>query len=151
MKTSLIALGALLGLASAQNAVVHNNCANTVYMQSFPYDGSAPGPLTTVPSGETFSEKFRPSGSTIKIGRQKTLGAPLFFGYSFSSNPDYVYYELSTEWGNPFAGQSNSLSAGEGCEEFDCAANDAACYSTPAHKKVYGCPQPVTLTADLCQ
>lgn len=63
MKTSLIALGALLGLASAQNAVVHNNCDNTVYIQSFPYDGSNAGPLTTVPSGETFSEKYRPSGS----------------------------------------------------------------------------------------
>lgn len=63
MKTSLIALGALLGLASAQNAVVHNHCASTVYIQSFPYDGSAPGPLTTVAKGGTFSEKFKKSGS----------------------------------------------------------------------------------------
>lgn len=63
MKTSLIALGALLGLASAQNAVVNNHCATTVYIQSFPYDGSAPGPLTTVAKGGTFSEKFRKSGS----------------------------------------------------------------------------------------
>jgi hypothetical protein len=63
MKTSLIALGAVLGLASAQNAVVHNHCATTVYIQSFPYDGSAPGPLTTVAKGATFSEKFRKSGS----------------------------------------------------------------------------------------
>ncbi|KAJ5204995.1 uncharacterized protein N7498_005874 [Penicillium cinerascens] len=153
MKTSLIAFGALLGLASAQNAVVHNHCDTTVYIQSFPYDGSAPGPLTTLSKGETFSEKFRPSGSTVKIAKTKTLDTPLFFGYSFSTKPkpDYAYYELSTEWGNPFAADANSLSPGAGCEAFDCAANDAACYSTPAHKKVYGCPQPVTLTADLCQ
>lgn len=59
--------------------------------------------------------------------------------------------ELNTDWGNPFAADSNSLSPGDGCEAFDCAANDAACYSTQANKKVYGCPQPVTLTADLCQ
>lgn len=119
MKTSILALGALLGLASAQNAVVHNHCEATIYVQSFPYDGSAPGPLTTVKSGETFSEKFRPSGSvcylilfglatlyrakkltgdgiqTIKMGRAKTLGAPLFFGYSLTSSPDYAYCECT--------------------------------------------------------
>ncbi|OQE26364.1 hypothetical protein PENSTE_c005G07343 [Penicillium steckii] len=151
MKVSLVALSAFLGLVSAQNAVVHNHCASSVYVQSFPYDGSAPGPLTTVPKGGTFSEKFKKSGSTVKIAKTKTLDKPLFFGYSFSSKPDYAYYELSTEWGNPFAANPNSLSPGEGCEAFDCAANDASCYSTPAHKKVFGCPQPVTLTADLCQ
>ncbi|KAJ5517019.1 hypothetical protein N7527_008579 [Penicillium freii] len=151
MKTSLFTFGALVGLVSAQNAVVHNHCASTVYVQSFPYDGSAPGPLTTVANGETFSEAFRGSGSTVKIAKTKTLDKPLFFGYSFSSNPDYVYYELNTQWGNPFAADPNSLSPGDGCEVFDCAANDAACYSTEAYKKVYGCPQPVTLTADLCQ
>jgi hypothetical protein len=63
MKTSLITFGALLGLVSAQNAVVNNHCDTSVYVQSFPFDGSAPGPLTTVPKGETFSEKFRTSGS----------------------------------------------------------------------------------------
>lgn len=63
MKTSLIAFGALLGLVSAQNAVVHNHCDTSVYVQSFPYDGSAPGPLTTVPKSGTFSEEFRESGS----------------------------------------------------------------------------------------
>ncbi|KAJ5158718.1 uncharacterized protein N7500_008369 [Penicillium coprophilum] len=158
MKTSLIALGALLGLVSAQNAVVHNHCATSVYVQSFPYDGSAPGPLTTVPKGELSLRNSEHlvryvtiSCSTVKIAKTKTLDKPLFFGYSLSSNPDYAYYELSTEWGNPFAANPNSLSPGDGCEVFDCAANDAACYSTPAHKKVYGCPQPVTLTADLCQ
>ncbi|EPS26316.1 hypothetical protein POX_g09376 [Penicillium oxalicum] len=151
MLASFILFSALAGLSTAQSAIVNNHCDSTVYVQSFPYDGSAPGPLTTVKKGETFSEKFRPSGSTVKIAKLKTLQSPLFFGYSFSSNPDYAYYELSTEWGNPFASQPNSLSPGEGCEVFDCAANDASCYSTPAHKKVYGCPQPVDLTADLCQ
>jgi hypothetical protein len=116
MKTFLIAFGALFGLVSAQNAVVNNHCATSVYVQSFPYDGSAPGPLTTIPKGGTFSEKFRTSGSvrilvplglrtlhiaretdwrwnvqTVKVSKTKTLDKPLFFGYSFSSNPDYVY------------------------------------------------------------
>ncbi|OQE38450.1 hypothetical protein PENCOP_c008G06638 [Penicillium coprophilum] len=150
MKTFLITVSALLGLASAQNAIVHNNCGTTVYVQSFPYDGSEPGPLTTLPTGETFSEEFRGSGSTIKIDKTRAQEHPLFFGYSVSSNPDYVHYELSTEWGNPFAADHNSLSPGEGCQAFDCAADDAACYSTPDQKKVYQCPQPVTLTANLC-
>ncbi|KAJ5200668.1 hypothetical protein N7472_005872 [Penicillium cf. griseofulvum] len=174
MKASLITFGALLGLVSAQNAIVNNHCDTSVRSLTM---AAPPGPLTTVPKGGTFSETFRKSGSvryaiffslrailyivretdgrrnvqTVKIAKTKTLDKPLFFGYSFSSNPDYAYYELSTEWGNPFAANPNSLSPGDGCEAFDCAANDAACYSTPAHKKVYGCPQPVTLTADLCQ
>jgi hypothetical protein len=62
MKTSLIAFSTLLGLTSAQNAIVNNDCSTTVYVQSFRYDGSAPSPLTTIPSGGTFSEKFRASG-----------------------------------------------------------------------------------------
>ncbi|KAI0388683.1 hypothetical protein F5Y17DRAFT_185662 [Xylariaceae sp. FL0594] len=135
---------------SAQQVIVSNGCKSTVFVQSFPYDGSTAGPLTTVTTGKTFSEKYRKSGSTVKIATTKTLTGPLFLGYSFSSNPDYVYYELSTQWGNPFAKFNNSLSPGEGCEVFDCAANDAGCYSTPAHKIVYGCPAPVTLTLDLC-
>ena len=63
MKTSLIAFSALLGLVSAQNAIVQNSCPTSVYVQSFPYDGSTPGPLSTVPSGGNFSEQFRASGS----------------------------------------------------------------------------------------
>lgn len=63
MKTSLFTFGALVGLASAQNAIVYNNCDTTVYVQSYPTDGSAPGPLTTVAAGEAFSEEFRVSGS----------------------------------------------------------------------------------------
>ncbi|KAF2972209.1 hypothetical protein GQX73_g1499 [Xylaria multiplex] len=145
MGAALVASG-----ASAQQAVVKNTCQSTIYVQSFPYDGSAPGALTTVAPGKSFSENFRASGSTVKIATTKTLTNPLFFGYSFSSNPDYAYYELSTEWGNPFASFHNTLSPGEGCEFFDCAAGQAGCYSTPSMKKVYGCPQPVDLTATLC-
>ncbi|KID85147.1 16 kDa allergen [Metarhizium guizhouense ARSEF 977] len=151
MKASVVAFTALLGLASAQNAVVMNTCPTAIYVQSFPYDGSAAGPLTTVQPGKSFSEPFRASGSTVKIAKTKTLDKPLFFGYSFSSNPDYAYYEFSTEWGNPFAASHNTLTPGDGCEVFDCQANDAGCYSTPAHRKVYGCPQPVNLTAQLCK
>lgn len=63
MKGSITALAALLGLASAQKAVVANNCPTTVFVQSFPYDGSAAGPLTSVKTGKSFSEQLRPSGS----------------------------------------------------------------------------------------
>ncbi|KAI1800507.1 hypothetical protein F4811DRAFT_556731 [Daldinia bambusicola] len=152
MKFSAAVMGAALLASgvSAGKAIVKNNCQKTVYVQSYPYDGSAPGPLTTVKKGESFSEDFRPSGSTVKIATNKNLDGPLFFGYSFSGNPDRAYYEFSTEWGNPFADSHNVLTPGEGCEQFNCAANQATCYSTPAHKIVYGCPQPVDLEADLC-
>ncbi|OTA65356.1 hypothetical protein K449DRAFT_403944 [Hypoxylon sp. EC38] len=152
MKLFTAIMGAALAATgvSAQQAIVHNNCQSTVYVQSFPYDGSAAGPLTTLAPGGTFSEPFRPSGSTIKLATTRTLSSPLFFGYSFSTNPDYAYYEFSTEWGNPFASSHNILTPGAGCEQFDCAPGQADCYSTPSAKKVYGCPQPVTLEAELC-
>lgn len=63
MQVSLFAVAALLGLASAQNAVVVNGCSTPVYVQSFPYNGGSPGPLTTVQPGKSFTEKFRSSGS----------------------------------------------------------------------------------------
>ncbi|KAI3319770.1 hypothetical protein HD806DRAFT_249501 [Xylariaceae sp. AK1471] len=152
MKFLAIIAGAALAASgvSAQQAVVNNSCASTIYVQSFPFDGSAAGNLTAVASGNSFAEDFRKSGSTVKIATTKTLSNPLFFGYSFSSNPNYAYYEFSTEWGNPFANSHNILTPGEGCELFDCAAGQADCYSTPAQKKVYGCPQPVNLEAHLC-
>lgn len=58
MGAALIATG-----VSAQNAVVKNNCKSNVYVQSFPYDGSNSGPLTTVAPGQSFTEAFRTSGS----------------------------------------------------------------------------------------
>lgn len=58
MGAALVATG-----ASAQQAVVKNNCAASIYVQSFPYDGSASGPLTTVAPGQSFTEDFRKSGS----------------------------------------------------------------------------------------
>ncbi|KAJ2980318.1 hypothetical protein NUW58_g6975 [Xylaria curta] len=131
ISASLFAIG-----VSAQQAVVNNDCNSTIYVQSFPYDGSAAGPLTPLPAGGRFAEDFRQSGSTIKIAKNRALSSPLFFGYSFSSNPDYAYYEFSTEWGNPFADSHNILTPGEGCDLFDCAAGQADCYSTPANKKV---------------
>ncbi|KAJ4265959.1 hypothetical protein NW762_003932 [Fusarium torreyae] len=149
--SALTALTAIFGTAAAANkAIVINECTSAIYVQSYPYAGGAPGPLTTVKPGQRFSEDLRAGGSTVKIATTKTLTKPLFFGYSSESKPNNVYYELSTEYGNPFAGKHNILSPGEGCEKFDCAANDAKCYSTPSHKIVYGCPSPVNLYAKVC-
>lgn len=62
MGAALVATG-----ASAQQAAVKNNCASPIYVQSFPFDGSATGPLTTVAPGESFSEDFRKSGSVSPL------------------------------------------------------------------------------------
>jgi hypothetical protein len=94
MKVSILAVAALLGLASAQKAVVVNGCSTAVYVQSYPYSGGS-GTLTTVQPGKSFSENFRSSGSTVKVAKTKTLDKPLFFGYSFSKNPDYAYCKPS--------------------------------------------------------
>jgi hypothetical protein len=48
---------------SAQQAVVTSSCNFTVYVQSFPYDGSTAGSLTAVPPGGRFAEDFRETGS----------------------------------------------------------------------------------------
>lgn len=58
MGAALVATG-----VSAQQAVVKNNCQSTIYVQSYPFDGSAAGTLTTLASGETFYEDFHQSGS----------------------------------------------------------------------------------------
>ncbi|KAH7242079.1 hypothetical protein BKA59DRAFT_546427 [Fusarium tricinctum] len=152
MKFSILAsLTALAGSAAAANqAVVTNDCSGTIYVQSWPYNGGAPGPLTALKKGQKFSENLRSTGSTIKIATTKTLDKPLFFGYSSTSKPNYVYYEFSTQWGNPFASKHNILTPGSGCKLFDCKPNDASCYSTPSMKKVYGCPSPVTVSATIC-
>ena|SRR6478735_4527215 len=90
------ALAAVFGSAAAANkANVINDCTNTIYVQSFPYGGGAPGPLTTVKPGQRFSEDLRASGSTIKIATTRTLTKPLFFGYSSESQPNNVYCRSS--------------------------------------------------------
>ncbi|KAM0194674.1 hypothetical protein ACHAPA_005530 [Fusarium lateritium] len=152
MKFSILTtLTAIIGSTAAANqAVVVNNCPGTIYVQSYPYNGGAPGPLTTLKHGQKFAENIRSSGSTVKIATTKSLDKPLFFGYSTSSKPDYVYYEFSTQYGNPFANKRNTLSPGSGCKQFDCKAGQASCYSTPSMKKVFGCPSPVSVTARIC-
>jgi hypothetical protein len=68
MKFSNTIIGSMLAATgvSAQQSIVKNNCQSTVvYVQSFPYDGSAPGTLTAVAPGQYFSEAFRSSGSVI--------------------------------------------------------------------------------------
>ncbi|KAI1062924.1 hypothetical protein NW752_004229 [Fusarium irregulare] len=150
MKFSAVtALAALTGSAVAANkAVVINDCATNIYVQSVPFNGGAPGPLTTLKPGQRFSEDLRASGSTVKIADTRTLTKPLFFGYSSDANN--VYYELNTQFGNPFADKHNILNPGDGCQKFDCKAGDAKCYSTPSSPKNYGCPNPVTLYAKIC-
>ncbi|KAJ4325095.1 hypothetical protein N0V84_003639 [Fusarium piperis] len=145
--TTLVAVGSV---TAANQAVVINDCDTAIFVQSHPANNGAPGPLTTVQPGQRFSEVLRSSGSTIKIATTRTLTKPLFFGYSISSKPDNVYYEFSTEFGNPFANKRNILNPGAGCDKFDCAANDAKCYSTPGSKKVYGCPSPTNVYARVC-
>lgn len=69
MKFSILtALTAIVGSAAAANkAVVINDCANAIYVQSHPFNGGAPGPLTTVKPGQRFTEDLRASGSVRSI------------------------------------------------------------------------------------
>lgn len=69
MKFSVLAsLTALVSSATAANqAIVKNDCSGTIYVQSFPYNGGAPGPLTTLKPGQKFSENMRSSGSVSNL------------------------------------------------------------------------------------
>lgn len=67
MKFSLFAAAAVLGLASAEQAVVLNNCTSTIYVQSFPYGGGKAGPLTAVKPGMSFKEDLRATGSVCTL------------------------------------------------------------------------------------
>ncbi|KAM3535453.1 hypothetical protein MY4038_001325 [Beauveria bassiana] len=149
MKASIFSIAAAVGLASAQFAFVENHCDKTIWVQSFPYDGSAPGePSAIEPGKPAWNEPFRPGGSTVKISNYRNFGNALQYGYSFSSNPDTAYYEFNNVHGNPWADKHNILSAGPGCESFDCAPNDYNCYSRGT--RTLNCPQPVNITAQIC-
>lgn len=71
--TSILGAALVATGASAQQAVVKNNCQSNVYVQSFPYDGSAAGPLVTVAPNQSFTEDFRTSGSVSIVKSQPTL------------------------------------------------------------------------------
>lgn len=57
------AAGTFVAPALAQQAIVNNMCAETVYVQSWPFENGSPGPLTTLTTGQQFSENLRPVGS----------------------------------------------------------------------------------------
>ncbi|KAM3444635.1 hypothetical protein NHJ13734_001285 [Beauveria thailandica] len=149
MKASIFSIAAAVGLASAQYAYVENHCAETIYVESFPYDDHAPGPLVAVEPGKFFQEAFRYYGTTVKISKSRNFDTALQYGYSFTSNPNLAYYEFSNVHGNPWADKHNILSAGAGCDSFDCAPNDYNCYSRGG-SKVLHCPQPLNITAQIC-
>ena len=153
--TTLIALLSSTTLISAQFAHVLNNCTFPVYVQSVPYDSHLPiGALTQLPTKglytEPYSQTGNPNGATIKMGTQSALAHPLFFGYSTSTSPNDVYYELKDTFGNPFLAYNVDLGAAAGCASFHCKAGQVGptCYSTG--KTVYACGRPVNTTAVLC-
>ncbi|KAM3511538.1 hypothetical protein MY11210_004824 [Beauveria gryllotalpidicola] len=149
MKASIFSIAAVVGLASAQYAYVENHCPETIYVESFPYDNHAPGPLYEVKPGHFFKEAFRYYGTTVKISKSRNFDNALQYGYSFTKKPNLAYYEFSNVHGNPWANKHNILSAGSGCPSFDCAANDKNCYSRDG-SKVLHCPQPLNITARIC-
>lgn len=69
MKFTLLAItSTLLGSAlAAEKAVVQNGCRETIYVQSYPQDGSAPGELATLKTGETYTEDRLDSGSVCSL------------------------------------------------------------------------------------
>ncbi|KAK2073352.1 hypothetical protein P8C59_007641 [Phyllachora maydis] len=144
------AAGTFVAPALAQQAIVNNMCAETVYVQSWPFENGSPGPLTTLTTGQQFSENLRPVGSAIKLALDKNLDTPLFASYSFSTDLGITYYEFSRQYGNPFLASHNTYSAGDGCPAFDCAANNATCYSAGGGQTVEQCPSPVILEVTLC-
>ncbi|KAG6012832.1 hypothetical protein E4U43_007622 [Claviceps pusilla] len=151
MKAFIFAAAAMFGAAYAGKATIVNNCEYTVYAQSFPFAGGNRD-LATIESKKSWSEDLirDGNGDTIKVAKDASLSGPLFFAYSFSSNPNTIYYEMNSQWGNPFGDKHNILSTNKDCPALNCGANDAGCYSTPGNVKNPGCAEPADLTLTLC-
>jgi hypothetical protein len=109
MKFSILTtLTAIIGSTAAANqAVVINNCPGTIYVQSYPYNGGAPGPLYTLKSGQKFSENMRSSGSVrLPVSFPFSLIQPCFdiatnHGSSYLDCQDCYHqdpYQASVLW-----------------------------------------------------
>ena len=142
--------------AAVGNAIVRNNCGFSIQLSSV---GGSPGPVTTIPSGGSYSEQLHVSstgaGISIKVDQN---GSPLTsnniaqFEYTLSGST--VYYDLSLINGDPFKAQYQAINPSIGsCDSITCQPNEVPCqaaYTQPNQQKTHACASSGNLVFNIC-
>ncbi|KAF2278891.1 uncharacterized protein EI97DRAFT_372533 [Westerdykella ornata] len=118
MRSAIVALAALASSVSAVgNAIVKNNCPSTFYLWSV---GGSIGPEVAVAPGKNYTEVLRrdPTSGGVALKITRTAGG-LFTGaptqiFSYTLDGAQVWYDLSTVFGEPFAGSHLTVTANGG-------------------------------------
>ena len=107
-----------LGLAASASAAtiyVDNKCNFPLYLQSKQGDAST-GVITLAANKNTAFSATIPGAnvkqSSLTVSRQPDLSSPLQAVYNAGTNPDRLYYDLSTVFGDPLKAEGFELLAG---------------------------------------
>lgn len=118
----LTTLPLLTPVLASGTASVKNNCDSTLYIWSVSSSVSGPNPIAP---NTTYSEALhtdpQTGGIALKITTESNglvTGSPhVNFAYTMNNNtnPQSVYYDLSTVFGNPFPADDMIVREGGGC------------------------------------
>ncbi|EED23342.1 BYS1 domain protein, putative [Talaromyces stipitatus ATCC 10500] len=119
-------VGALLPLAHAVgNAIVFNNCTNTIYVWSV---GSSIGNYQALANGESYTEQYRHDDQTGGITLKVTAVADGIYNsapeldYGYTLDNQTIWYDISDVNGDPFANSTVALVPANGaCQSFHWA------------------------------
>ncbi|PKY08661.1 putative BYS1 domain protein [Aspergillus campestris IBT 28561] len=151
MKFSTLAttLGLTAQATALGRAVVHNNCAEPVYLWSV---GGAVGPRQTLHPNEIYSESVRHDAASGGVSLKITRGpdglwdgsAQTNFAYSLTG--DRVWYDLSNVFGAPFEGDALSVNSDDPSCGNICWADGV----NPGGNHVRDCSAEATEVLTLC-
>lgn len=143
MRFSIAAAGlaTMVSTALAGNAIVKNNCAEDVYLTITRSDQSSTQYALAADSG-TYSETLTGQGNSFGVTKSAdyySASTPKLI-WGFSDSASTVYYSVSSVDGNPFSGESFSLSA-----------TNTACGTVTAYDGLtYTCADSNDFTLALC-
>ncbi|KAJ5716651.1 hypothetical protein N7493_008562 [Penicillium malachiteum] len=149
--TAVIAsVAALLPMASAVgNAIVKNNCAETVYLWSV---GSSVGAMQTIAPGKKYSEVLRTDPVSGGIALKITTSSNGLYDGSAQTNFAYtldgsvVWYDLSDVFGDPFSGHALKVDPSVATCPDICWANGVS----PSGSQTHDCTSTSSVTLTLC-
>lgn len=153
--TGFLALSLVFAVAEAAstigNAIVHNNCSETVYLWSV---DSVQGPAQTIPTGHNYTEQYhydsQSGGVTLKVVTSPgglTNGSPQTdFAYTFQTATSQIWYDMSDVFGDPFNGDRLVVSA----SDLSCPVIDWENGTPPSGSQVKVCESSASITLTLC-
>ncbi|KAK4553049.1 hypothetical protein LTR86_009973 [Recurvomyces mirabilis] len=115
---SLLSLGlAATALAAHPALYVTNHCPENVYVV-YSNDEYKAAQLT-LSKGKNFQVILSGKGYSVGLATDPNFYSEavskLIFGYSVNSDNGLLYYSVAADYGNPFAGQSFTLTGNDGC------------------------------------